>query len=274
MASYTDEWTAGTQLEPVTLTPGGPAQTAILTGILAPARRGFVAIWGNVHTMLLSTASWSQLAPDLTVPSLTALAYRADNQTVYAAGDPQHLYALPAGASAWMMLPAKGEPVPGGGASSLAWDRGQSSMVVEGSASGGSDMYDLVGGTWVQDDLSPRGNLRMLGEDRTRGLIAITNSSTGTAGAPHGTGVWQRLGGLWTRRTPLPFEIATTAAFYDPFAGRTIVVGMGSDGGVVLFLERSSATPLETCVDGVDADGDGLAGCADPDCEWTCAERQ
>jgi hypothetical protein len=39
-----------------------------------------------------------------------------------------------------------------------------------------------------------------------------------------------------------------------------------------MLLERQlvGAAPDETCVAGEDADGDGLAGCADADCWWSC----
>jgi len=39
---------------------------------------------------------------------------------------------------------------------------------------------------------------------------------------------------------------------------------------VYLIRQLSSGLPDETCAPGEDADGDGLAGCADPDCWETC----
>jgi hypothetical protein len=56
--------------------------------------------------------------------------------------------------------------------------------------------------------------------------------------------------------------------------GGLVAVGGFLDASGTLLVRMRYETPdanRETCVDGVDADGDGLAGCDDPDCRLRCA---
>lgn len=75
--------------------------------------------------------------------------------------------------------------------------------------------------------------------------------------------------------TPLPAapvqqaEHAWTA--YDPAGGRVLYVASTVAGVLAAVMTRTSSTPLESCRPGEDLDGDGLAGCDDPDCYWACA---
>lgn len=59
---------------------------------------------------------------------------------------------------------------------------------------------------------------------------------------------------------------------YNPVDGSVLVVGsIAGSGRFATTMTRSSATPLESCISGEDLDGDGLAGCHDPECYWACS---
>ena len=63
--------------------------------------------------------------------------------------------------------------------------------------------------------------------------------------------------------------------FYDPIRHAAIVYGGSTDMAIlddVWMLRLDSTTPDDAC-DGSDADGDGVTGCADPDCWARCTPR-
>jgi cysteine-rich repeat protein len=83
------------------------------------------------------------------------------------------------------------------------------------------------------------------------------------------TDVWEYDGIDWSLRTTItPPQVATGQRMvYDSVRRRLLVAGIAS-----WALGFVSDTPTELCVDGFDSDGDGLAGCADPDCAAQCAQ--
>jgi hypothetical protein len=89
--------------------------------------------------------------------------------------------------------------------------------------------------------------------------------------------LWEWDGVTWAPRTPsaAPPPRSGAAGVYDPIHGELIVVGgtLGAGSSLDdLWAARfaSVTSPADRCVD-VDTDGDGLAGCADPDCSARCA---
>lgn len=73
-----------------------------------------------------------------------------------------------------------------------------------------------------------------------------------------------------------PIAREDPASFYDPIRRGLVVLGGASitQDAATWILRWESATPDESCVDAaVDADGDGLAGCDDPDCWGRCDPR-
>ncbi len=90
--------------------------------------------------------------------------------------------------------------------------------------------------------------------------------------------VWEWDGTSWTQLTPqsTAHERSYGGAVYDAIGRRVIVVGGYGIVGVfddnVALAYATSTTQSERCVLATeDADGDGLAGCADPDCWGRCA---
>jgi hypothetical protein len=129
--------------------------------------------------------------------------------------------------------------------------------------------FELRDGRWVAMDFfpalynnTPRANA-LFSVPRTGGVLAID----GFAGL-----IWQYLGTTWTRlpSVPVQFDVLKSPA-YNPVNGSVAITGVSESGTIAAVLSRSSPTPLESCVAGEDRDGDGLAGCADPDCYWACS---
>jgi hypothetical protein len=135
----------------------------------------------------------------------------------------------------------------------------------------GNDTWEWDGATW-QQRISPTAptarNRAGLAYDRNRNRVVLH------AGVPFGNSVsggvfddtWEWDGASWLQRavpyTPYQGEApmayhATTRQIVHSFI-ETATLGLGSDRAT------------ETCLYGHDADGDGLLGCADPDCAAYC----
>lgn len=80
--------------------------------------------------------------------------------------------------------------------------------------------------------------------------------------------VWEYDGNDWTERTTVvrPPAVVHPALAFDALRGRIVLAG--EDSWALGFV---SDVPAELCIAGVDTDGDGLAGCDDPDCAALCA---
>jgi cysteine-rich repeat protein len=79
-------------------------------------------------------------------------------------------------------------------------------------------------------------------------------------------------GTTWTVQTPTVAVngVAGETAFYDAVRATTIMYGVaGSAGQTWSYHYYNDSEHMDACVD-VDTDGDGLAGCADPDCWGRC----
>lgn len=90
---------------------------------------------------------------------------------------------------------------------------------------------------------------------------------------------WEWDGTVWTQLATAQAPGARTDhGMFTPFDGGGVVAMRGgsfsndawSTVGGTVQLRRESDTPDETCVDGLDLDHDGIAGCADLDCWTTC----
>lgn len=128
-------------------------------------------------------------------------------------------------------------------------------------------MFELRGKDWTLIDLVPNAfsqvDTILANDQRAGGVIAID--------ANHGV-AWERVGPDWVNLPPFPLSGMSPAwTGYDPIDGRVLVVGVTFSGNFAAILTRTSSTPPESCLAGEDVDGDGLAGCDDPDCYWACS---
>jgi hypothetical protein len=154
----------------------------------------------------------------------------------------------------------------------LAWDaRNDNFLAIRrppGSL-GSAQLFDFSEDGWARIELipsvltQPEAQVTLMSDPRRGGVLAIEGF--------HGF-VWERVGSTWVELPPLPLSFIFPSSAYNPVDGSVLVVGKASiTGRYAAILRRTSATPLESCTPGDDLDGDGLAGCDDPECFWACA---
>jgi hypothetical protein len=160
-----------------------------------------------------------------------------------------------------------GQPPSGGHVFNLAWDARNNSLVgARLSESNSSPLFELRGADWTPIEIIPSGlnsSTNALISDLRAGSVIMIENNLG-----HG---WERAGAEWLRLPDAPIAgLFTSWTAYDPTTGRILYVGRRDNGVFAAILSRTSATPLESCIADEDLDGDGLAGCSDPDCAWSC----
>jgi len=180
------------------------------------------------------------------------------------------VFGLPSGASAWQLVAAP-RPLEFWMFQGGAYDRGLHDMV--GLNGQNSAVQDFVNGDFV-GQLS-LGTGYQLVADAARGSIVMYPGNYAGGGVSDPP-LWERRDGVWTQLEypPVqgPFASSSATEVAQRSYGRIDAEVALPTSNAVVLVERqwTSATPDETCVPGVDADGDGLAGCDDPDCWWAC----
>ena len=217
--------------------------------------RDVTVLASGAQTWKLDDAGWTPFV-QLDGDEILAMAYIPTRHAILATANAM-TYELASDGVAF--TPIATQPAP---FAELAYDARADHAV----ATDGEITYVLDGTTWGST-LSLPGHYRTITDER-RGAVAFV--------AP-GLDTWERSIASWTPHPKLPFDFAVTSAGYDPIAGELVVAGIvGTDNyhaavSVVARRRFASATPDESCLDpATDADGDGLAGCADPDCYWAC----
>jgi cysteine-rich repeat protein len=165
---------------------------------------------------------------------------------------------------AWQRLAT---PLSVGHVFNLAWDARNQRLTAARLADGiGAPLFDLRDGDWAPIEIMPSGlnsSSNALISDLRAGTVIVIDNNDGRA--------WERAGAEWHRLPDAPIgNLFVSWTAYDPSRGRMLYLGRRDNGTFAATLTRTSATPLETCRAGEDADGDGLAGCDDPDCAWDC----
>ena len=197
-----------------------------------------------------------------TIESVPDLTNATNGTTVY---DPSERRLLVLAASGTWQLPddfdgwsvsAMLAPMP-----QVVWDARNARLV--GYDGGSKRLYEADGTSWVEAELYPESPDRLLHDERTGGVLLLTRNNDDRV-------LWERRGVQWTKVGALPHGFELAAYSYRPDDGTLLLRG-DLNGDVVLFRERSSATPLETCEAGSDVDGDGRSFCDDPDCYWRCS---
>jgi cysteine-rich repeat protein len=200
-------------------------------------------------------ATWTQLGTT-GVPSVVAIVFDPAHRQLVAIGQ-AGLYSLSSdgGATAsWTLI----GPVPplASSAITLAFDAREDQIIAVGGA--GENAYSFDGAAWLPV-LVPGDLAYHVLADARRGSLDFTSP----------TALWERTGQAWNELDSAPVAISIDSASYSDPDGRLIV--MGSLGARMLLTRQlASSLPTETCQPDVDADLDGLAGCADPDCWWSC----
>jgi hypothetical protein len=140
---------------------------------------------------------------------------------------------------------------------------------------GYDDTWEWDGTNWSERQPSlrpPAFSAPGLAYDAARGTVVMY----GGGGVIQDPGVWEWDGTSWTNPPAMIPPRRENIGFAYAAASRRLVVFGGwvspfhSDETWELAYEDTSRTE-ETCqVAGLDGDGDGLAGCADPDCWGRC----
>ncbi len=166
----------------------------------------------------------------------------------------------------------------------LAYDAARRTVVLYG---GRATPELLLEDTWEWDgqnwtDRTPRTGPvpsartgHTLSYDTTRQRVVLFGGQTRT-GAVNETWEWD--GTSWTELDPEPAPVRRHhhAMIYDT-ARKSLVMFGGADdtttelGDSWFFRYEDPTVPDEACHTGLDYDGDGLAGCEDPDCAGLCA---
>ncbi len=171
----------------------------------------------------------------------------------------------------------------------IAYDPERELVVMFGGRSGLTgyldDTWEWDGTTWTLRDSSqlsvvvppPRADAALVFDPLRHRIVLLGGGSVAQDGA-HYSDVWEWDGTHWTKTFDDP-RLARVAAhtFFDPLYGGIVTFGgniSNTEGttGTTWLLRWESLAKRETCrlADDPDVDGDGLAGCADPDCAPRC----
>ncbi|MEZ4365464.1 MAG: kelch repeat-containing protein [Kofleriaceae bacterium] len=173
--------------------------------------------------------------------------------------------------AAWAEL-AVGTRPPARALAGFAFDAATDRLVLfggVGAAGALADTWFFDGTTWTDAALAahPPAGRAALAFDPARGRVL----------AFEGSALWE-LATTWQpiNASAAPPVVTGNAVAYDGWTRQ--LATFGGDAGVIgertlaRFAFASDAYPPEACADGeADTDGDGLAGCADPDCWAVCA---
>lgn len=144
------------------------------------------------------------------------------------------------------------------------------------------DTWEWDGASWTEimpaDGVSPTARSRsQLVYNPLRRTLLLHAGRTLSTGAVY-SDVWEWDGARWTLMHaddhPIRFS---AAAFFDSLRGGMVVYGgrnlssIGTNTNETWFFSFESLEPTELCrTHDADLDGDGMAGCADPDCWGRC----
>lgn len=209
-------------------------------------------------SQLFDGAGWTQIenTADLANNGGYAVAYDPTQRSLVVDNSSTTLWRLDDDATAWVPARTTNRSM-----TQLTWDFVGARLV----GRAGAKMFDLTETAWVESDLYPGGQQYITNDERTGAILSVVD----IAGARV---LWERRGGSWTRLDTLPPEFSVLGDAYRSRDGTLLLFGsISGNGSIAIFRDRTSPTPLETCEEAVDTDGDGLAFCDDPDCYWRCS---
>lgn len=174
----------------------------------------------------------------------------------------------------WTASTLSPSPAPRSVAAS-AYDPIRREVVLFGGRSGNDELGDTWtwrADTWVSHPVpgpSPRVGAAMAW-DASRQRVVLVG---GHANQQQLQDVWEWDGAAWTRVAVDGFLARENPGVATSPGGGVVMYG-GFGGSVPLTdttaLRWEATHPVEACRADIDGDGDGLAGCADPDCWWAC----
>jgi hypothetical protein len=157
----------------------------------------------------------------------------------------------------------------------MAYDAARDRVVLFGgtAAAGYDDTWEWDGARWTP--VAPSGVVPLARKghamvyDAARGRVVLFG---GSLWPNLFNDAWEWHGTAWSRLSPpteAPPPQSSHALAYHGGVGRLVSLGDVYSGDT-WQLGWIGTAPVETCAHGFDADGDGLIGCADPDCWGRC----
>ncbi|HEY4179120.1 MAG TPA: DUF4215 domain-containing protein [Kofleriaceae bacterium] len=215
--------------------------------------------------------TWSQVTPSASPPALAfpLAAYDAKRQLVVLVGSSQ---TWEYDGTTWTQRTPAHAPSLNGQAAAMIYDDERQLVV----AYGGAKTYTYDGTDWSSVDNAPFGSrdVAFVGYDPARGASILFGGKQALATLGE---TWAWNGATWQQQFPSvsPTPRFSGALAYDSIRRALVVYGglpsatAGADTWTYSY--QSGAHPAEACrVSTFDTDGDGLAGCADPDCWGRC----
>jgi hypothetical protein len=264
-----------------------------LHGLAFDAERGRVVLFGGfdalggllADTWTFDGAQWVEVGP-ATSPSGRSsfgMTYDAANERVVLFGGYGALMSArddtwAFDGVAWTQVPAVTAP-PARADLALAYDRHRERVVLFGGSVDHArvdDTWELDGATWTLVPTlhaPPARDRHTLSYDLARRRVVLFGGRD-DAGAPLDD-TWEYDGSDWLAIPTVDVPAARwyAAQCYDPERGATVLFGGHPTNQETWEYRWDSSAPDEHCTNGVDDDGDGLADCADPDCEHRIACR-
>ena len=164
------------------------------------------------------------------------------------------------------------------GGHAMAYDARRQRVVLYGGTFGPdakTDTWEWNGSRWVRRLPAQNPGIRDGAEmvyDAARGTVLLTG------GAGVDATVWEWDGGSWSPLSVTAGPVGRSAFgwAYDDVAARAVLFSGVDAGGAALgdtwrFDFSSPSEAGEDCDSGFDGNGNGLVGCADPDCAGECA---
>lgn len=261
--------------------PGAPPSARFGAAMAYDERRGVTVLWGgNVldpDVYEWNGETWMRIdAPGPAPRSRAALAYDPASQTVVMFGGEgsgmRYADTWQWNGLAWTEVTTSPAP-PARSVASLAYDHARGELVLFGGLDGtparlGDTWTWTASGGWIEKQplAAPAPRLRhALAYDRLHRDLVLFGGSI--AAGPLGD-AWRWDGSTWTRvfpDDPAP-PMVDAVAVYDSARGHVLLHG---PAGTYRLQWRGSALD-EACRAAIDRDGDGRAGCADPDCAGSC----
>jgi cysteine-rich repeat protein len=181
----------------------------------------------------------------------------------------------PCGQKTWTRIEGPGPSAREG--ASMVYDAGRDVVVLFGGrdASGAflRDTWEWKQGVWTNvtepDAPAPRAFHAMAFSPRLRRVVLVGGEND--AGASNDS--WQWDGTAWQeiKTITAPDRLTRFALAPDITGGLFAVLNTTLKDKVVRLSFENPTQPVERCLGNVDEDGDGLAGCDDPDCRLRCA---
>jgi len=247
--TLTDHWAPPTIATPIAgFTVYDPVRDHVL---VVPAQ-------ANAAVIELQDTAWSTLGA--AVPEApNAVGYDFAGRRIVMLG-PTHTWALDSTGTTWTAIaPPIAVGFGGSYEPSLACDATTSTMVARTSVG----LFELDNGAWITAAGPTSGAFTYSTWSTRGGVIAIP------VGSVRNAAIWERHGADIVRGATLPFAFDGVVVDAPQLGG---VMGIGQvDSFFGTFVIGYFGTGGEETCDGVhDGDGDGLVGCADPDCWWSC----